>query len=208
MFILQIIILLLMFIGYFGWFLMGHSSSFSSFFIIGMPTSIIIGLSDEMAYFNKKVVATVMTILLVLTWGLILYQPPSPRVNSTEFYGIAGLSTIFVIIVVALVFREWNKIIKATRPYDETLEINPEDIVSLNNKGVELVNLKRIRWAIEYFDKVLGLEPDDSAALHNKGVALTKQRKHRKAVEYFDKALNVDPGFENAKRKGELILET
>ena len=181
-------------------------SSYKMFFGFLMLVLFIIALFDEIAYFNKKFVSLLLTVSLVFILGVMFFQP-DPSFNETD-YLIVGISTVFVFVSVLLIIREWDKIEKAVGPYDKSLEVNPDDIKSWNNKGVELMNIRRFQWAMECFDKVLELEPDDSAALHNKGVILTKLSKHKKATEYFDRALEVDPGFENAKKRGEIILET
>jgi tetratricopeptide (TPR) repeat protein len=191
---------------------MDQSRLYDLLFIFVVPTTLIIALCDEIGYFNKKIVSTVLVTLLVLAWGLISYLPVNPSVDKIQYDEIAGLLTIFFIVIVFWIFKGWDKIEKAVKPYDKVLEANPDDSTSLNNKGTVLTNLKRYNWSMEYFDKVLELDPDDSAALHNKGVVLTKLKNTRKATEkaneYFDRALEADPGFENAKRSGKIILET
>ncbi|EKQ52979.1 MAG: tetratricopeptide repeat protein [Methanobacterium sp. Maddingley MBC34] len=189
-----------------------QSKSFSLFFILTIPPVFVVTLCGEIAYFNKKIVLTILAVVLALTIGLISYQPFNPGVDIMQYYEIAGLSTIVVIAMVLWAFKEWDKIEKAVKQYDDILEMNPYDITSLNNKGVELANLKKHKWAMEYFDKALKVDPNDSAALHNKGVLITKFKKTRKdtnkANEYFDRALEADPAFENAKSSGKIILET
>lgn len=184
---------------------------FADYFNMDTNAELRRNLCDEMKFFNKKIVLTVLIAVLALAWGLILYKPFNPSVDKIQFYGIAGLLTIFMTASVLWIFRDWDRIEKAVEPYDKILEVNPDDNTSLNNKCVELANLKRYNWAMECFDKVLESDPDDSAALHNKGVVITKLKKTRKATEkaneYFDRALESDPGFKNAKRSGKIILE-
>lgn len=202
-----IIISGLMFILYFALSILDQSR-ITNLIIIPYGLGIVITLCDEIGYFNRKIIS--MT--FILAWVLILYFDFTSTTDKVLLYGINGLLVILFIAVVLWMFRTWNKIEKAVKPYNKALEINPDDTTALNNKGVELTHLKRYNWARDYFDRVLELKPQDAAALHNKGVVLRKLRKTMKvtenANEYHDLALEVDPGFENAKLSGKMILET
>jgi tetratricopeptide (TPR) repeat protein len=209
-FAIQSFFLLFLFVdNYFSF--LNQSKPFSLFFILTIPTFFVVTLCDEITYFNKRIVLTILAVVLALTIGLMSYQPFNPGVDIMQYYEIAGLSTIVVIAMVLWTFKEWDKIEKAVKQYDNILEIDPYDTTSLNNKGVELANLKKHKWAMEHFDKALEVNPNDSAALHNKGVVLSELKKTReatqKANEFFDRALEADPGLDNAKRSGKIILE-
>lgn len=177
-----------------------------------MPPFFVVTLCDEIAYFNKKIVLIIMAVILALTIGLISYQPFNPGVDMMPYYEITVLSIVVVIALVLWEFKGWDNIEKAVKQYDNILEMNPYDITSLNNKGVELAHLKKHKWAMDYFDKALKVDPNDSAALHNKGVVLSELKKTReateKANEFFDRALEADPGLDDAKRSGKIILES
>jgi tetratricopeptide (TPR) repeat protein len=102
--------------------------------------------------------------------------------------------------------HELDKTQNISKPYDEALEINPDDTRALKNKGASLVEVD-IGKALDCFDKILLINPNDSAAWHNKAVLLDKQGKHREALSYYDKALELDPGFKQAKNDNKIILE-
>jgi tetratricopeptide (TPR) repeat protein len=188
-----------------------QSKPFSLFFILTITPVFVVILCDEIAYFNKRIVLTILAVVLALIIGLISYQPFNPGVDIMQYYEIAGLSIVVVIAMVLWTFKEWDKIEKAVKQYDDILKMDPYDITSLNNKGVELANLKKHKWAMEYFDKALEVNPNDSTALHNKGVVLSELKKTReatqKANELFDLALEADTGLDDAKRSGKIILE-
>jgi tetratricopeptide (TPR) repeat protein len=210
-FAIQSFFFLFMFVdNFFSFF--NQSKPFSLFFILTMPPFLVVTLCDEIAYFNKKMVLIILALVLALTLGLLSYQPINPGVDMMQYYEITVLSTVVVTALVLWTFKEWDKIEKAVKQYDNILKMDPYDITSLNNKGVELTNLKKHRWAMEYFDKALEVDPNDSAALHNKGVVLSELKKTReatqKANEFFDRALEADPGLDDAKRSGKIILET
>jgi tetratricopeptide (TPR) repeat protein len=188
-----------------------QSKPFSLFFILTIPPVFVVTICDEIAYFNRKMVLIILAVVLALIIGLISYPPFNPGVDIMQYYESTVLSIVVVIAMVLWTFKEWDKIEKAVKQYDDILEMDPHDLTSLNNKGVELANLKKHKWAMEHFDKALEVDPNDSAALHNKGVVLSEFKKTReatqKANEFFDRALEADPGLDDAKRSGKIILE-
>lgn len=105
-------------------------------------------------------------------------------------------------------YYKLNKYRNAVKPYEKAINIDSDNYIAWNNKGTITANFKADNDAFEFFVKALEIYPEDSAALHNIGVLFTKINKHDEALEYFDKALEVDPGFEKAKRRGEIILES
>lgn len=173
------------------------------------------GLINESLFFKKGYIKkkeyfyglwiTFIVFLMLLTYNYII------RPYYFKNIGFLIISGIIFLCVLMLPVYEHRKIMKyqtEVRPYQETLEFNPEDATAWNNKGTIAADFKAYYEALEYFDKALEIDSEDSAALHNKGVILTKQLKKQEAVEYFDNALKVDPGFKNAKREGKIILET
>jgi tetratricopeptide (TPR) repeat protein len=199
-------------IGYLLGFLINPILSYYVPIIFGLLISVIIDAFDAMAYFNRKVALAIGIGGLGIMWILNFTQTRGQGVDWLVYYILLVFFTLGIIVAIISIFKSWNKIENVLDPYDNVLGVNPNDTISLNNKGVELTNLKRFKWALECFDKVLELEPEDAAALHNKGVLITKLEKTRtaanKANEYFDRALKSDPGFENAKRSGKIILES
>lgn len=99
---------------------------------------------------------------------------------------------------------------------DKVLEIEPNNIDALNNKGKSLVHLARsgegytvivadeLDPAISYFDKVLVQEPENAEALFNKGRtivqkadlvedALEKETTFEEGLDYVRRVLQIDP---------------
>ena len=62
---------------------------------------------------------------------------------------------------------------EAIQYYDKALQIDPNDTVALNNKGVALSDLDRYDEAIQNYDKALQIDPNYTDALNNKGNALS-----------------------------------
>jgi tetratricopeptide (TPR) repeat protein len=143
-----------------------------------------------------------ITILMIF---ICVFQPDFMK--SPIFIIFMVLFLFFIIICFYQVYR-LKKYRKEVEPYQKAIELNLEDFSSWNNKGVITANFKAYTEAMECFVKALEIDPDDAAALHNIGVLFTKINKQQEATEFFDKSLEVDPGFEKAKRRGEIILES
>jgi predicted O-linked N-acetylglucosamine transferase (SPINDLY family) len=77
--------------------------------------------------------------------------------------------------------------------FDRALTIKPGDTSLLNNRGVALVELKRLDESVESFDQAIRIEPDFVDALNNRGKALHALNRLDEAIRSFDRALIADP---------------
>jgi len=77
--------------------------------------------------------------------------------------------------------------------FDRVLEIDPNHVLALNNKGIALVKMEKPEESITYFDRVLEIDPNYVEALNNKGVALVQMEKPEESITYFDRVLEIDP---------------
>lgn len=92
---------------------------------------------------------------------------------------------------------------EAIKIYDTVLEINPQDCVALNDRGVALCQLERHEEAIEMFDRMLEINQNHIEALNNKGLALLQLEKYEEAIEMCNKLLEINPQDQLAlNRKG------
>ena len=82
---------------------------------------------------------------------------------------------------------------KAMSYFDKILEIDPENVQALMNKGSILGTLGSHSEAIYYYDKILEIEPNNTSILNNKGTAFSNLEKYSEALSYFDKVLQIDP---------------
>ncbi|MEN6593006.1 MAG: tetratricopeptide repeat protein [Methanobacterium sp.] len=174
--------------------------------IIFMLYGIVTGFCEFKEYYNKVFYFTTLTVLLVVMWAIFAIQISS-IVNTTMYYIETGVTSLVIIGIALYAFRTWEKNIKSLEYYDNLLEINPNDVKSLNNKGVELAVQFKIEKAIECFDKVLKLDPEDATALYNKSILLKIERNPQNSKKYLYKALELDPEIETSKKSGKLLLK-
>ena len=77
--------------------------------------------------------------------------------------------------------------------YTKALKINPKDVRSLFNKGVDLLMLRRPAEALECFDRALKINPHDAEIWSNRGIALRALGRIEEAIECYDRALAINP---------------
>ena len=84
--------------------------------------------------------------------------------------------------------------------YDQVLEINPDNVAALNNRGIVKSDLRDHDGAIQDFNQALKIKPDNVVAYCNRGSAKSELGKHKDAIEDVKKAMEIEPDNESLKR--------
>ena len=82
---------------------------------------------------------------------------------------------------------------ESIRYYDKILEIDPDDIRALLNKGSLLIQLEKYEESIRYYDKILEIDPHDIRALASKTIALSQLERYSEAQVAIEKAITLEP---------------
>ncbi len=93
---------------------------------------------------------------------------------------------------------------KALDLLNRAIELNPNDAINYNNRGVALYKLGRYQQAIKDFNRAIHLDPNDLYAYNNRGNAYYELGKKNRAYDDWRKACylgNCD-GLNWAKKKG------
>ena len=77
--------------------------------------------------------------------------------------------------------------------YSKVLELDPQNIEALNNKGACLQVLGNHQEAIENFDKALAINPNHLFAMMNKGTSLHKLNRFDESLTVTSRAFAIDP---------------
>lgn len=86
-----------------------------------------------------------------------------------------------------------KKLEQAIKDLDKALEIDPDNLTGLRNKGIVLVNLGKYEEAIKVIDRVLSLDPNDSEILLFKAIALESQGLDgEKFITFYEKAMKIN----------------
>ena len=95
---------------------------------------------------------------------------------------------------------------EALEIFNKALEIDPENMVVLSNKGFVLLELGNYQEALDFFNKVLEIDPKDIDVLSSKGKALSMSGQYKEALEIFDEILEIDPKNECVLKNKSLAL--
>ena len=79
-----------------------------------------------------------------------------------------------------------------------SIDLNPTDAVSFNNKALILNGIGKNTTAIELFDKAIELSPNDEFLYYNRGLILGKGGNYEKARKDFEKTIEIDNQNANA----------
>src|SRR4030042_1797338 len=88
---------------------------------------------------------------------------------------------------------------EAIREYSKAIELDPDNAVAWNNRGLASLYKEQYDLAIADYSKAIELDPGYAAAWNNKGVALQNLGRNEEALECYNMALQIDPGYELAK---------
>jgi tetratricopeptide (TPR) repeat protein len=101
----------------------------------------------------------------------------------------------------------WNT---ASKLYDEkkhteslsflnrAIELNSDDTITFNSRGIAYGNLKQYAQAIIDFNQAIELDPNFAFAYTNRGVAYRNLKQYERATADFDRAIALDPKFAGA----------
>jgi predicted O-linked N-acetylglucosamine transferase (SPINDLY family) len=93
----------------------------------------------------------------------------------------------------ALRYQLLEKRDEALESHRRAVEVDPLNIVAINNLGALLVELNRADEALEKFRRVLEIEPDNEKALMNCGIMLSDLQRGAEAIPMFERLARVNP---------------
>lgn len=82
---------------------------------------------------------------------------------------------------------------KAIDNYTKAIEINPEDAMAYNNRGVAYHKLEQYENAISDLTKAIEIHSEESNYYRNRGVSYHHFKQYEKAIKDFTKAIEIDP---------------
>ena len=92
--------------------------------------------------------------------------------------------------------------------FEKVLEIDPNHLDALSNKGGMLLQLGRYDEALTHLDIVLEIEPNHIGALSNKGAVLIKLERYEEAIPYLDRVFDINPNHTYALNlKGQALAK-
>lgn len=165
---------------------------------IWVPLSLIwIGLFPVLGfvpfeYQNMSTVADRYTYLLPMwgfSWALTLQVR---RLSKDSGLWSAGVVAGALVILSFLQTQNWKT---SERLFTQTLKVNPNSYVSLNNMGLVKLRTDQFADSEKYFLESLKIKPDYTAAQSNLGVVYFKQKKYDRVIEHYTAVLKDHPNL-------------
>ena len=92
--------------------------------------------------------------------------------------------------------------------YDQILELNPNNISSLNMKGIAYSNMDMHTKSLKQFYKVLENDPDNVKALLGTGIGFGNLGEYSESLEYLEKADKINPNNTVIQNYKDIIEKT
>jgi tetratricopeptide (TPR) repeat protein len=121
--------------------------------------------------------------------------------------GIRGKSAIKLISTGNEHYRQ-GELAEAIKCYNQAIQLEPENPIAWNNKGLILAIAGRFTEALDAHKRAVELDDDYVDAISNVGMAYAKMSKFDEALSYYDRALQKKPDHEIAwNNKGNLLAK-
>jgi tetratricopeptide (TPR) repeat protein len=93
----------------------------------------------------------------------------------------------------AVVFQTLTRYEEALQNYDKAIELNPDDVIALDNKGYMLFKLNRTTEAIEQSKMVIEFDQNYANGWYNRSIYLAAEKKNDEALQAISQAIKLDP---------------
>jgi type IV pilus assembly protein PilF len=89
---------------------------------------------------------------------------------------------------------------KADAEFHRSMELAPEDFVTLNSYGLFLMQRGRYREALDRFSDAISINPENVQGVVGIGEAYRQSGNMPKAIDWYRRALRLDPNQPTAKQ--------
>ena len=137
-----------------------------------------------------KYLLTSLSLSALLVFGLTQIVFAQDSTLSLEEESVNELYSNLVLLL------QEEKFEKALPYLDKILEVQPNNVPILLNKGSVLIALDRSNESITYFDRLLKIEPNNIKGLASKAAALANMGETQSALDLYDRILSIDKNNE------------
>ena len=147
-----------------------------------------------------KYLLTSLSLSALLVFGLTQIVFAQDSTLSLEEESVNELYSNLVLLL------QEEKFEKALPYLDKILEVQPNNVPILLNKGSVLIALDRSNESITYFDRLLKIEPNNIKGLASKAAALANMGETQSALDLYDKILSIDKNNEKIESEKARLL--
>ena len=147
-----------------------------------------------------KYLLTSLSLSALLVFGLTQIVFAQDSTLSLEEVSVNELYSNLVLLL------QEEKFEKALPYLDKILEVQPNNVPILLNKGSVLIALDRSNESITYFDRLLKIEPNNIKGLTSKAAALANIGETQNALDLYDRILSIDKDNEKIESEKARLL--
>ena len=147
-----------------------------------------------------KYLLTSLSLSALLLFGLTQIAFAQDSTLSLEEESVNELYSNLVLLL------QEEKFEKALPYLDKILEVQPNNVPILLNKGSVLIALDRSNESITYFDRLLKIEPNNIKGLTSKAAALANIGETQNALDLYDRILSIDKDNEKIESEKARLL--
>ena len=121
----------------------------------------------------SAITVSILSVILVLVTNTLFHN----QLSEAQEGSLQVLETKADLLNYGNSYYEQGEYQEAITWFDKALEIDPNYVFALHNKGLALIQLGQYEEAITSLDKALAIEPSNVNVLNDKDFALDKLRK-------------------------------
>src|SRR6266566_1332994 len=133
---------------------------------------------------------------------------PSNPLPPTQTYSAAAIQHLVTLKIVGDTYLNTKRYQEALLAFEQAIQLDPNDAVICNGKGLALSKLNRYREALTAYEQSIRLNPNNADTYLNKGDALDELERYEEALAAYEQAIRLDPDNADAHNsKGNVLDE-
>src|SRR5260221_4046665 len=120
---------------------------------------------------------------------------PSNRVSPTQPHSVGAIQHPVTPKIAGSTYLTAKRYREALTAFEQAIQLDPNDAVIYNGKGLALSNLDRHGEALAAFEQAIRLDSNFTNAYANKGMSLYKLKRYQEALAAFEQTIRLNPNF-------------
>src|SRR6266566_3801344 len=131
---------------------------------------------------------------------------PSNPLPPTQTYSAGAIQHLVTLKIVGDTYLNTKRYQEALLAFEQAIQLDPNDAVICNGKGLALSKLNRYREALTAYEQSIRLNPNNADTYLNKGDALDELERYEEALAAYKRAIRLDPNNADAHNNKGYIL--
>src|SRR6266567_608147 len=133
---------------------------------------------------------------------------PSNPLPPTQTYSAGAIQHLVTLKIAGDTYLNTKRYQEALLAFEQAIQLDPNDAVICNGKGLALSKLNRYREALTAYEQSIRLNPNNADTYLNKGDALDELERYEEALVAYKRAIRLDPNNADAYfNKGNVLDE-